>query len=76
MAMSKQKAHLLSLYHALFRFKLVVSEKKSFIHFFIGSFVRSASCYGGHLGFSINNKKLEILIRNIPRKIPTNLAFK
>jgi hypothetical protein len=43
----------------------VVSEKKAFEHFPIGSNVKSMSCDGGHLGFPIGIKNRK-LVKDIP----------
>jgi hypothetical protein len=43
----------------------VVTEKKAFEHFPIGSNVKSMSCGGGHLGFPIGIKN-----RNSVKDIP------
>ena len=47
----------------------VVSEKKAFEHFPIGSNVKSMSCGGGHLGFPIGIKNKHF-VEDLPMIIP------
>jgi hypothetical protein len=51
----------------------VVSEKKAFEHFPIGSNV-NLSCGGGHLGFPIGIKNIH-LVEDLPMIIPGQFGF-
>ena len=52
----------------------VVSEKKAFEHFPIGSNVNLLSCCGGHLGFTIHIKNRN-LVKDIPMIIHLQFGF-
>ena len=52
----------------------VVSEKKAFEHFPIGSNVNLSSCDGGHLGFAIGIKNSN-LVKDIPMIIHLQFGF-
>ena len=52
----------------------VVSEKKAFEHFPIGSNVNLMSCGGGHLGFPIGIKNRN-LVEDLPMIIPGQFGF-
>ena len=52
----------------------VVSEKKEFEHFHIGSNVNGMSCGGGHLGFLIGIQN-ENFAEDLPMIIPGQFAF-
>jgi hypothetical protein len=51
------------------KFIFVVSEKKAFEHFPIGSNVNLMSCGGGHLGFPIGIKNPNF-VEDLPMIIP------
>ena len=52
----------------------VVSEKKAFEHFPIGSNVNLCFCGGGHLGFPIGIKNTH-LVEDLPMIIPGQFGF-
>ena len=60
--------------HSLTLILFVVSEKKAFEHFLIGSNVNLMSCYGGHLGFQIGIKNVKF-VEDLPMIIPGQFGF-